>query len=284
MNKVHVALFTCASSRAVHLDLVPDTSCVAFVRCLKRFIARFGISKLFLSDNATCFIGPELTSFVQQTDTEWKFILEASPWWGGFWERMVQSTKRCLRKSLGKAALNFEELLTVIMETECILNSRPLCYIYDELIDDVITPSHLLFGRRLLTSYLGDVEPENVDFTPKNISKRAEHLNSLIKRFWSIWSKEYLIGLREFHNCKNRIPSKQISIGEVVLISEDKLPRNRWKMAVVVEVHVGRDNQIRGCKLRTLTKSKNRIIYMNRPVNKLHPLELTSSEGGSVAK
>ena len=77
--KVHGVLFTCASSRAVHLDLVPNTTCIAFVRCLKRFIARYGVSKLFISDNATCFTGPELTNFVQQINSEWTFILEASP-------------------------------------------------------------------------------------------------------------------------------------------------------------------------------------------------------------
>ena len=58
--KVHIVLYTCACSRAVHLDLVPDTTCIAFVRSLNRFIGRYGIPKLFISDNATCFLGPEL--------------------------------------------------------------------------------------------------------------------------------------------------------------------------------------------------------------------------------
>ena len=51
--KAYGVLYTCATSRAVHLDLVPDTSCLTFVRSLKRFIARYGISKLFISDNGT---------------------------------------------------------------------------------------------------------------------------------------------------------------------------------------------------------------------------------------
>ena len=29
---------------------------------------------------------------------EWRFNLERAPWWGGFFERMVGSVKRCLRK------------------------------------------------------------------------------------------------------------------------------------------------------------------------------------------
>ena len=82
MFKVHVVVYTCATSRAVHLDLVPDPTCLAFVRSLKRFIGRRGISKLYISDNAGCFIGPELTIFVQQIQADWKFILQATPWWG----------------------------------------------------------------------------------------------------------------------------------------------------------------------------------------------------------
>ena len=53
---------------------------------------------------------------------EWVFNIERAPWWGGIFERMVQSTKRCLRKVIGRAKLKYEELLTVIIEVEAIVN------------------------------------------------------------------------------------------------------------------------------------------------------------------
>ena len=99
-------------------------------------------------------------------------------------------------------------------------------------------------------------------------SQNERNINRLTKQFWNSWKREYLVGLREHHNCRNRIPPKQISVGEVVLI-EEKLPRNRWKMGIVTEVHVGRDAHVRGCKVRTLTRNTNRVTYLNRPVNKL---------------
>ena len=170
LYKVHVALFTCATSRAVHLDLVPDTTCMAFVRCLKRFIARYGSSRLYVSDNATCFTGPELTSYLQILDAGWEFIAPSSPWWGGFWERLVQSTKRCLRISLGKAKLTYEELLTVVTEIEGVLNSRPLCYVYDSAGDNVLTPSDLVFGRRILDARYTDSDPELIEFDPSTLA------------------------------------------------------------------------------------------------------------------
>ncbi|XP_068734829.1 uncharacterized protein [Montipora capricornis] len=41
--KAYIALFTCASSRAIHLELVPDLTTETFLRGLKRFISRRGI-------------------------------------------------------------------------------------------------------------------------------------------------------------------------------------------------------------------------------------------------
>ena len=84
--------------------------------------------------------------------SEWRYILEVSPWWGGSGERLIQSAKRCLRKCLGKAKLAYEELLVVLTEVECF--SAFMLYIY---IYEVITPSHLLLGRRLLSSCDDDI-------------------------------------------------------------------------------------------------------------------------------
>ena len=56
----------------------------------------------------------------------WWFIVEKSPWWGGFYERLVGCVKRCLKKVLSNARLTYEELLTLLIEIEGILNSRLL--------------------------------------------------------------------------------------------------------------------------------------------------------------
>ena len=40
MTKVYIALFTCATSRAVHLELVPSLDAPTFLLCLRRFIGR----------------------------------------------------------------------------------------------------------------------------------------------------------------------------------------------------------------------------------------------------
>ena len=61
-------------------------------------------------------------------------------------ERLVRSTKHCLRKALGRAKFSHDELLTVIVEIEMVLNSRPLTYISADDLEEPLTPSRLLAG------------------------------------------------------------------------------------------------------------------------------------------
>ena len=44
--------------------------------------------------------------------------------------------------------LTFDELCTVSVDVKGTLNSRPLTYEYKELEKEVLTLSHLIFGRR----------------------------------------------------------------------------------------------------------------------------------------
>jgi hypothetical protein len=45
------------------------------------------------------------------------FNIERAPWLGGIFQRLVRSTKWCLKEIIGRAKLTYEEL-TVILETE----------------------------------------------------------------------------------------------------------------------------------------------------------------------
>ena len=97
--KSQIVLFTCAVTRAVHLEVVPNLAAPSFICALKRFISRRGIPNLIISDNGTCFKNEQVRFSEELTrmNISWKFNIAASPWWGGFWERLVQSVKRSLR-------------------------------------------------------------------------------------------------------------------------------------------------------------------------------------------
>ena len=110
---------------------------------------------------------------------------------GGFWERLVQIVKRTMNKIIGKAVLSYDELLTVIAEIECVMNLRPLCYLYDE-IKNVITPNHLIFGQRKNFD-INETLSETIKVeTSETLGKRVRYLNVLIDHYINRWKKEYL--------------------------------------------------------------------------------------------
>ena len=86
-------------------------------------------------------------------------------WWGGAFEKIVRSTKRCLRKLIGCAHFSLEEFTTALVEIEAVLNSRPLGYVSGEDTDEPITPSHLVVGRRILSlpDHLDHMRPPGDD-------------------------------------------------------------------------------------------------------------------------
>ena len=51
----YVCLFTCASTRAVHLELVESLTVESFVRAFRHFCARRGLPSTIISDNAKTY-------------------------------------------------------------------------------------------------------------------------------------------------------------------------------------------------------------------------------------
>ena len=87
-----------------------------------------------ISDNALTFKAandslqdmlkqPQIQQYLRDNKISWVFNLERAPWWGGLFERMIKVTKRCLRKVMGQASLYFDELSTLLVEIEAIINS-----------------------------------------------------------------------------------------------------------------------------------------------------------------
>ena len=137
--KAYVLLFTCGVTRASNIELTIDQGLHSVILALRRFLAKRGKMKLVISDNFQTFKSTELNNFLRNNSIEWEFILEKSPWWGGFYERMIGITKSCLKKVMDKALLTFEELRTVITEIENALNSRPLTYMDEDPDSNIIT-------------------------------------------------------------------------------------------------------------------------------------------------
>ena len=131
MNKSLILLFTYATTRCVQLELTPDMSPPTLILALRRFLAGKGFPEIFISDNFKSFKSVMLKKFLRNK-IDWKFILDRSPSWGAFHERLVKVVKDSLHKVVKNARLSYDELITVLIEIKAIIYSRPLTYLSQE--------------------------------------------------------------------------------------------------------------------------------------------------------
>ena len=289
-EKVWVCLYTRCVTRAVHLDVVPTLTKEGFIRSFRRFTARRGVPSTIVSDNAGTFKAasreiktmlrdPGIRRFFVGMNITWSFNLPKAPWWGGIFERLVKSTKRCLKKTVGGAQLTYEELLTVVAEVEMILNSRPISYVSTEDLQEPLTPSHLLTGRRLLSMPEQDIGNDILDpefsLNDKDLSRRMKHLSTLMNHFWTRWRDEYLMELRNSHRGKNDNGKGTIRAGDIVVVHDESQPRACWRLGKVERLINGEDGNVRGAIVRISPKGK-RPTTLKRSVRLLYPLEVRS--------
>ena len=76
-----------------------------------------------------CLRDPDVLSYTADKGISWQFIIEMAPWMGGLYERLAGPVKRILRKILGKLSFTYDQLLTVLTESEAFFNSRPLLFV-----------------------------------------------------------------------------------------------------------------------------------------------------------
>ncbi|XP_058817088.1 uncharacterized protein LOC131680388 [Topomyia yanbarensis] len=226
----------------------------------------------FYSDNATNFVGArsefqELYRLFNSTDHQsklsraladdnisWTFIPPHSPNFGGLWEAGVKSVKKHLKKLSNGLLYTYEELNTVLVQIEAILNSRPLTAISDDINDFTpLTPAHFLIGDRLTSP----VELDLID-APQGRLKRWQSIQQLKQRFWKRWSSEYLHHLQQRR--KWQTSTENIKEGALVLLKEDNLPPMKWALGRIVSVHPGTDKKVRVATVKTTNGEYVRAI------------------------
>ena len=175
---------------------------------------------------------PEVANYLTNNRVTWKFIVERAPWWGGFWERMAHLVKRCLRKSIGRSSLKHDELNTLLIEVESILNSRPLAYVFDdsEGISYALSLSHLLYGCKVVN--IPNIGHYEVLSSSSSITRRAKHHFNLLSYLTKQWRNQYLLSVREVQfSSRKSSTEKLVRTGDVVIVYDEfsKCVFWRWK-------------------------------------------------------
>ena len=273
--KAWLVIITCASSRGIYLDLVPNCTSKSCIKAFRRFISNRGSPQVIVSDNGKYFTSEHAQNFVNNWNIKWKFNIEGAPWTGGFFERLIRSIKRCLKKILGNARLDYEQMLTIIKEIEMGLNNRAITYLYTEsdLIEPV-TPNKLLLWRNLLYT---NTEHFDAKTDETSLTKRCQRTNILLKHFWNRWRQESITELREFNKIKNchGILAKP-NVNDVVLTEDENLKRMDWGIRKIYKLLYSKDEEGRSAEVIVI--KNGRKLKSRRPVNKLHLFECSADK------
>ncbi|XP_059054378.1 uncharacterized protein LOC131848506 [Achroia grisella] len=194
-----------------------------------------------------------------------KFSPAYSPHFNGLVESTVKAVKYHLKRIVSFAHLSYEEINTLLIQIEAILNSRPLTPISSDPSDlEAITPSHFLIGRTL--TLLPSPQVSITDPAKICTLSRYVRIQELKAHFWNRFYKEYISELQTRHKWKRA--NGRLSIGEMVLIKDDRLPPSRWLLGRVTTLYPGSDGVTRVADVRTAAGT------LRRAFNRLCPLPI----------
>ncbi|GFY33116.1 integrase catalytic domain-containing protein [Trichonephila clavipes] len=171
--------------------------------------------------------------------------------------------KNVLRKVLGKASLNEEELNTLLCDAESIINSRPITYLSEDPKDLVaLTPAMFLQEIR-------EIGVPDFDMIDSKKLERRFIYRVKIRKDLNRFRNEYLGLLKDYSKVRKEASVKD---GDIVLIGDNDVKRINWPMAKIIKSFPGKDGRIRVVEVKT--PSGNFI----RPIQKLYPLEVNLPE------
>jgi hypothetical protein len=267
-------------TKAVHLEVVTDLTTDGFLAALTRFVSRRGLCADIYSDCGTNFVGADATlrrltdphikspsaqdsiqRFSVRRGIKFHFNPPAAPHQGGLWEAAVKGAKYHLKRVIGDTVLTLPEFMTLSVQVEAMLNSRPLTPLSSDPADlSALTPGHFLTGAPLAAV----AEPDIQDL-PSNRLKHWQVVQVFHQRIWHRWSLEYLNMLQQ----RSKWTKDQVNLkpGDLVLVHTPSSPLN-WPLARVTATHPGSDGVVRVVELKTQSG------HLTRPVVKVFPLPL----------
>ncbi|XP_011858918.1 PREDICTED: uncharacterized protein LOC105556434 [Vollenhovia emeryi] len=276
--KVYVCIFVCMTIKAVHFEVVSDLASDGFLAALRRFISRRGIPAQVYSDNGTNFVGANnqlremyalfnsgkhkntVDRFACENQIKWHFIPPAAPHFGGLWESTVKLFKHHFKRVVGDALFTFEELNTLVVEIEGILNSRPITSLSPDPNDLLaLTPGHYLIGKPITA-----LPEKELSSVPANRLTVWQHIVKVRQDFWARWHLEYLSELQKRTTWIKDGP--ELKAGTVVLLKEKNTPCAQWALGRILTVHPGEDGVVRAATVKTTSGETKRATKQMCPL------------------
>ena len=273
-EKRYGCMFTCLTTRAVHIETADTLDTDSFINCLYRFMARRGEPCLLCSDNGSNFVGAErelreeikawnkerIQEAMSQRGIRWLFNPPAASHMGGVWEHQIRTVRRILFTIMTEQVPTSEMLTTLLVVAEGIINNRPLTPASDDPNDlEPLTPNHLLIHRP------ASAPPGLFNENDLHSRKKWRQVQYLADVFWKRWTREYLLTLRQ--RTKWHQPRRNVRENDLVLVIDKQRPRNNWPVGQFIETYKGTDDLVRSARVRL------QDTELVRPITKLCILE-----------
>ena len=292
-KKVYGVIFTCASTRAVQLDIAVDYSTEAVLHCVRRLMGLRRDVRMMISDPGSQLMGAsreladwrrgwdmeQLTRFGAERGLEWKSIMADSQHQNGVTEilvKLVKGVKKSLMRALGDTRLSLNEMNTLMVEIANLVNERPIGMKPNRRTDsEYLSPNSLLLGRCSSRISSGPFQPDQV-FTddPKAAKNRFLLVQAITDQFWKVWLKVYfstLLVQQKWHAEK-----RDLMVDDVCLLKESSAFRGEWRLCKVSKVFPDRRGKVRNVQVMVKPKQggssqyvPTKAIYLDRHVSNL---------------
>ena len=271
-------IFSCFSSRAIHIELLEDMSTDSFINSLRCFLAIRGPAQTLYCDQGTNFVGARndlkkclseldddrIQKYLEAKQCTFIFNPPSASHFGGVWERLIRTVRNVMNGILLEqhtTRLSTQELRTLLYECMYIINSRPLTT--TSLNQSTSIEPLPLTPNTLLTMKESTNLPPPGKFEEPDLycRRRWRRVQYLAEQFWSRWKCEYLQSLQTRTKWNKAEPN--IRQGDIVMIKEDSA-RTDWRLGRVSVVYPSKDGLVRKVSLHVGNGQ-----YLDRPIHKL---------------
>ena len=147
-------------------------------------------------------------------------------------------------------------MCTVLTQIEAYLDSHPLVPVNNPDDDgiEVLTPGNFPIGQPLIA-----LPDPAMSYQSVSLLKRWHLCQTLVRHFWRRGSLEYLSTLQKISKWAH--PSRNLCVGDAVVLSEDGMVPTQWPLARVTKTYPGEDGIIRVVDLKTSKGSYRRPVH-----------------------
>ena len=263
--KRDILVISCMVSRAVNLEVLTDKGLHGFCHSLRRHSADYGLPRTVRLDNYPTHKAME-REFKVLFSAQASELRDIGPLYGitfnwsqpyapstnGVVEAAVKTVKMALLKTLRRALIPVEELITVCKEIKHMINARPIVAVRQGDVSQdtmALTPNHLLFGYQLNNLPFLESQPKPLRKEDMDVWKRWRRRQKLRTEFLQLYIDRYLADLAKtprWHSEKS-----PLKVGDLVIILDPLRKRRDWPIGQIEQTIPGQDGLIRTAVIRT---------------------------------